>query len=137
MKLVVDTNILVSFFRDNPVKELILKSKLFGVSLYSLQYMIEELKKNKGDVIKYAEIALPEFDKRLSELLNFIKLTPEESCKEFEHEAKEISPHDKDIPVFALALKLDCPIWSNEPAFKKQSRIKVLSNRDMIELFSL
>jgi predicted nucleic acid-binding protein len=60
---------------------------------------------------------------------------PKGSFREFSLQAKELI-HDKDIPFFALALKLNCPIWSNEPRFKKQSEVEVLLNKDMIEIFS-
>ena len=134
MKLVVDTNILVSFFRPNPVNEFISKSKFFNLQLFSSEYMIEELKKNKPDVLKYSGLNLKQFNEKLSELLLFLKLLPESSCKKFESQAKQLT-HDKDVPVFALALSLNCPIWSNEPSFKQQSKIPILSTKDMIKLF--
>ena len=136
MKFVVDTNVLVSFFRENPVNKIISEYKSLKLELFSLEYMIKELKKNKNDVFKYSNLNEEQFNLRLSELLSIIKLIPEEFCKEFKNEAKQLSPHDKDIPVFALALKLNCPIWSNEPGFKEQSKIKVFNNRDMIELLN-
>jgi|SRR3989344_6956085 len=136
MKFAVDTNIFLSFFRPNPVNELISKSTLLGLFLYTSDKNIEELKRKKQDVLKYAKINSEQFDPLLSNLLGFIRLIPIESCKEFKSEAKKLAPHDKDIPIFALALKLNCPIWSNEPDFKKQYSIKVLSTRDMIELFT-
>jgi len=135
MRLVIDTNILVSFFRENPVNELISKSKFLNLSLFSSEYVLEELKKNKSDVLKYSGLNLKQFNERLSELLSFVKLIPESACKNFESEAKHLAPHDKDVPIFALALKLNCAIWSNELAFKQQDHIKALSTRDMIELF--
>ena len=51
-------------------------------------------------------------------------------------EAKVLAPHLKDVEYFALALKLDCPLWSNEKAFKKQSRVKVFSTSKLISLLS-
>jgi len=134
MKLVVDTNILVSFFRENPVNKIILGYKSLKLELFSQEYMILELKKNKNDVLKYSGLNEKQFNSTLSELLSIIKLIPEELCQEHNIEAQQLSPHDKDIPVFALALKLNCPIWSNEPAFKEQSKVRVFNNRDMIEL---
>lgn len=136
MKVVLDTNILVSFFRPNPVSEIISKSKSFNLHLFSPEYAIEELKKNKQDVLKYSGFTPKQFDEKLSKLIAFVKIIPKDSFKEFKSEAKQLAPHDKDIPIFALALKLDCAIWSNEPAFKEQSKINVLSTRDMIEIFS-
>lgn len=134
MKLVVDTNILVSFFRQNPVNEIISKSKSLNLQLLSPEYAIDELRKNKEDILKYSGLNEKQFEEKLSELLNYIKLIPDNLFKEFESEAEQLI-HDKDIPFFALALKFKCPIWSNEPLFKKQSKIKVFSNREMIELF--
>ncbi|MBS3076926.1 hypothetical protein J4233_01505 [Candidatus Pacearchaeota archaeon] len=136
MKLVVDANILVSFFRQNPVKDLFKNAKSLNISLFVSEYTIKELKKNKSDILKYSGLNAVQFEKAISELVSLLKLLPDSSYKEFESEAKKLSPHDKDIPVFALALKLNCGIWSNELAFKKQSQIKVFSTRDMIELIS-
>ena len=135
MRLVVDTNILVSFFRPNPVNKIISESKSLNLQLFTSTYVIQELKKNKSDILKYSELNSEQFNSKLSELLAFIEIVSESSCKEFKLYAEKLI-HDKDIPVFALALKLNCPIWSNEPAFKEQSSVRVLSNRDMIELFT-
>jgi len=53
--------------------------------------------------------------------------------EEFKKIARPLAPHksDKDIPYFALALKLNCPIWSNEPEFKEQSKIKIFNTQDL------
>ena len=134
MRLVVDTNILVSFFRENPVKSILSNSKSLNLQLFTSTYVIQELEKNKSDILKYSGINSEQFNKKLSELNSFIEIVSESSCKEFKSHAEKLI-HDKDIPVFALALKLNCPIWSNEPAFKEQSKIEILSNKDMIELF--
>jgi predicted nucleic acid-binding protein len=134
MKFVVDTNILVSFFRNNPVNELISNSKSLNLQLFTPEYVIDELKKNKPDVLKYAKINEEQFNEKLEELLKFVNIISEKESEKFKLEAEKLI-HDKDVPIFALALKLNCPIWSNEPGFKKQAKIEVFSNRDVIELF--
>lgn len=136
MKLVVDTNVLVSFFRPNPVNEIISMSKSFNLCLFSPAYAIDELKKQgiKEAVLKYSGLNSEQFDEKLAKLIILIEIIPDESFKEFESKAKQLI-HDKDVPIFALALKLNCPIWSNEPRFKRQSGVVIFSNRDMIELF--
>lgn len=135
MQLVVDTNILISFFRVNPVRFIIINSSSFGIKLLTPERAIDELKKKESDVLKYSKINSARFNEMLSDLTKFIEVFPKESFREFESEAKQISPHDKDIPLFALALKLNCAIWSNEPSFKQQPKLPVFSTRDMIELF--
>ncbi len=130
MQLIVDTNILLSFFRDNPVRFVILNSKLLNLELFTPEYALDELNKNESGILKYGKINPEQFNKMLSDLAKSIKIIPEESFKEYGSQAGELI-HDKDIPFFALALKLDCAIWSNEPAFKEQSKIKIFNTSDL------
>ena len=51
-------------------------------------------------------------------------------------EGLKLAPHPKDAEYFALALKFDFPIWSNEKAFKKQSVVKVFSTSDLLAFLS-
>lgn len=133
MNLVVDTNILLSFFRENPVRQIIVDSSLLNLKLNIPQYATEELKKNKPDVLKYSKLSPEQFNGALSILEDFLKIHPKEFFKEFEAQARQLI-HEKDVPFFALALKLNCAIWSNEPAFKKQSKIGIFSTRELREL---
>ena len=52
-------------------------------------------------------------------------------------EAKETSPHAKDIEYFALALKFesDC-IWSEEARLKEQATVKVFNTDELWELLN-
>ena len=136
MQLVVDTNILLSFFRDNPVRFIIVNSDLIGLRLSSPQYSIDELKKNKLDVLKYSKLNSEQFNKVLSELPEFIEIISNELFRQFEAKAKQLT-HDKDIPVFALALKLNCAIWSNKPSFKKQSSVKIFNTEDLRKFLNI
>ena len=136
MRLVVDTNILISFFRDNPVRFIIINSNSLGLKLSTPEYVIDELRKNESGVLKYSKINSKQFNEILSELVKLIKVIPKSLFEQFESEAKQLT-HDKDIPVFALALKLGCAIWSNEPGFKKQSSVKVSNTEDLRKSLSL
>lgn len=135
MELVVDTNILVSFFRNNPVKFIILNSRQLNLELYSPEHCWKELANIKPSLLKYSKLSQGKLKLEAEMLKNIVKPIPDELSKEFEPHAKILSPHDKDLPIFALALKLRCAIWSNEPAFKEQPEIKVFSTGDMIEFF--
>ena len=127
MKLVVDANILVSFFRPNPVQFIITNSGLFELELFAPEHGISELSKNKISLVKYSGKSDSEIDALLNKLERFVTVVPSDEFNSFEKIAKKISPHDKDSPFFALALKLKADIWSNEPRLKRQSSVKVLS----------
>ena len=135
MKLVVNTNILFSFFRENPVRALIVNSDLFGLELFVPKYAFSELRDNKPDLIKYSGITNDkELEFAISTLEMFVEVKPSEFFDEFKPEAMQISPHAKDAPFFALALKLDSDIWSNEPRLKRQSRVKVYNTGELRKL---
>ena|SRR3989338_5279802 len=136
MKLVVDANILFSFFRDNPVRSIIFNSDSFKLQLFSPSHSIEELKNNIPDLVKYSKLSVEKLSLIIEELSKLISIIPSSEYKEFEETAQKLSPHKsyKDTPYFALALKLNCGIWSNEPDFKKQSKIEVFNTKDLREL---
>jgi len=133
MRVVVDTNILISFFRPNPVNKIISNARDFNLQLFVPEFAFDELKKNKQDVLKYSGFNEKQFNEKLNELINLIKIIPKRHFEVYKSEAKKLI-HEKDTPFFALAIKLNGSIWSNEPGFKKQSTIKIFSTRDMIEL---
>ena len=54
--------------------------------------------------MKYSGLNSKQFEVKLSELSTFVKEVPERLYKEFESEAKQHSPHDKDIPVLLGAV---------------------------------
>ncbi len=137
MKLVVDTNILVSFFKDNPVRKIIINANPSNLQLFSPKYALKELKQNMPDIIKYSKLSSKQVEFIINKGIGeFIILISSEEFEQYNKQAKQLFPHSKDDPFFALALKLDCPIWSNEPEFKQQSEIRIFSTREMIELFT-
>ena len=136
MQLVVDTNTLFSFFRKNPVRFIIINSEFLGLKLSAPEYVIDELKKNESDVLKYSKLNTRQFNEVISELSKFIETVPKKSFDMFESQAKGLV-HDKDVPIFSLALRLNCAVWSNEPAFKKQSSVEIFNTRDLRKLFNI
>ena len=130
MKLVIDTNVLISFFRDNPVRFIIINLQLFNIELYSPEHCWKELFNIKPSILKYSRLSSEKIELVFQELKNFINIIPDELAISFKSQAEKLI-HNKDVPIFALALKLNCPIWSNEPEFKKQSKIRILNTLDL------
>ena len=134
----VDTNVLFTFFgKTSPARYFIINSKLFNFQLFSSKYVLKELKDNKSDILKYSKSNIEEIEFAFKELKKYVKFMPSKSFKQFESEAKQLAPHDKDIPPFALALSLNCSLWSNEPGHKKQKVVSVYSTEDLSKEFGL
>ncbi len=137
MKLVVDTNILISFFRDSPVRFILINPFLFDIKFFVPEYGIQELFNIKKLILRYSGLSKSRVDFSFRELKKSLKIIPSEAFKSFKKDALRLAPHEKDLPFFALALKLNCAIWSNELAFKKQSKVKVYNTLELREELSI
>lgn len=142
MKLVVDTNVLITIFWKNSVfQRLSIKQNL---GLFSPLYALEEINKNKQEILEKTKLSLNEFESLRRDLAIRIEFIPLEEYSSFLKKAEslaiELKEEDildflKDIDFFALALKLMVPIWSNDKQFKKQSKIKVFTTEELIKEF--
>ncbi len=137
--LIVDASILFSFFKKDSVRrEIIEKLSNLGCRLISPEFAFKELMSDKEKIVKYGKINELSFAFLFSLLLRKVKPIAEEEYKEFISEANKISPHDeevsKDDSYFALALAFNSSIWSDEEAFKEQSKVKVFNTKELLDL---
>ena len=137
--LVVDACILFSFFkRGSERRRIVEELSNVGCRLISPEFVFEELVKNKVRIKKFGKINELGFTFLFSLLDRKIESFPEEAYTEFLQEAGKISPHDravaKDDPYFALALAFNASIWSDETAFKQQSKVKIFDTSKLAEL---
>ena len=144
MFLVVDANILFSFFNlSSARRDIIQASSKLRFRLISPDFVFEELVKDKGKIQKYSGISELEFIILFSLLERVIEPIPREEHNKFFSKAMELAPHardvppnTKDVPYFALALSLNCPIWSDEKLFKEQDVVKVFNTEEMFKLLN-
>lgn len=104
------------------------------VEFYAPLRLLVELEKNKEEIMAKSRFSDKDFDIFVGIIklrINFITL---DDFSDKIAEARGLAPHLKDVEYFALALKLDCAIWSEEKAFKKQSEVKVFNSRELVEL---
>jgi predicted nucleic acid-binding protein len=57
-----------------------------------------------------------------------------EELSEFVQEAENITPDPDDMVYFALALRMKCPIWSNDKKLKEQEKVKVYNTHELVNL---
>ena len=140
MRLVVDTNVLFTYFwKQSALKELLSKD----VVLLSPEYSLAELKKHSGELMKKAGINTEEFKRlrlRLAEHVEFIPLEGySDKFAELKKNLKEFSENEKtvflkDADFIALALKENVPLWTNDKRLKRLPFIDVVSTEDIIGL---
>ncbi len=125
-------------------------NELFG-ALISRRKTLDIFLDDSFEIVS-PEFILKEFDKRKDSILRktgltdkeiisfFILLTPKikffktDDFKYFLEEAKLISPDPNDVEYFALALKLNCSLWSEDKKLKTNGKVKVLSTSDLIKM---
>ena len=140
--LVVNANILFSFFNENSTRRrLIKKLPKMGCKLITPDFALEELMEDKERIKDFARIDEVGFMFLFSLLeRKIMEIYPKDKYEDTLSEAGNISPHGKavhkDDPYFALALSFNAPIWSDEKSFKKQSKVKVFSTSELISLLS-
>ena len=133
MDLIVDANILFSILiKQGKTEELIFKNEF---NLFTPEYIFEEFEEHKLEILDKTQRTNEDFDKLIDILKKRIKTISNEETEKFIPEAEKISPNKDDIDYFALALKLRCPIWSQDKELKSQSKIKIYSTEELINLF--
>ena len=133
---VVEANIIFSSLikRSNNFKLILLFSKI-GIDLYSPEFVFEEINKREEKLLKYSKLNSSELRFLINELFKNIKVVPKSQYESSLSEAKSMFPtHPKDATYFALSLKMNIPLWSNEKLHKKQSKVKVYSTSELVNL---
>ena len=135
MRVVVDANELFAAIiakgkeRQSWTLDLLFSDDLELVAPFRL---LAELEKNRDEIRRKSGFSLQEFEVFVSILKLRVRFIPLEQFWDKIPEAKRYAPHLKDAEYFALAVKLGCPIWSNEKAFKNQSEVRIYSTAELI-----
>ncbi len=132
MVLVIDANVLFSVL----IKDSFAYNLLFSGSfhLFTPEYIFTELEKHKEELLEKTERTEEEFFRLLETLKRRIVIVPLEEIISYVGEAKKITPDPADMAYFALALKLNCAIWSNDKRLKEQDKIKVHNTHELSKI---
>ena len=131
MKLIIDANEIFSILITKGACTKLFFNK--ELELYSPEYLIIELEKHKKEILSKTKRTQEEFCQLLDLIMRRVKIVNECYYLSFIEEAKNISPDPFDVPYFALALKLECFIWSEDKKLKEQTIIRVLSTKDLFK----
>ena len=133
MKLVIDANIVLAglISAEGITRELLFSPNL---ELVSPDFLLEEIDKYRSVVKEKAGFSDTELHTAFSIVLSRIKIVPSTEYGSLRPIAKKISPDPGDTEYFALALKMSCPLWSNDKRLKGQKKVTVLSTSEMLKL---
>ncbi len=126
-RYVVDTNVIVAWLlKPDGLSGKIIRS--LELELCTPHKAIEELWKNRSEWSKKnPRIELTRF---IDELEYYVDVRPVDFSSSYALEAKRVMGGIdlEDSEFLALAIMLDTPIWSYDPHFAKQNRVKVVTS---------
>lgn len=137
MKLVIDASVLFATIISKG-KEL--RGKVLDVffhddvELMAPMHLFSELAEHEERIRKISGFSKTDFDTFVAVLALRIKPIPESNIDKHLVKARNVSPDPDDVPYIAASLSLDCPVWTDDPHFKKQSEVKVLSTRELSKM---
>ncbi|MBU0460710.1 MAG: PIN domain-containing protein [Nanoarchaeota archaeon] len=132
MDLVVDANVIFAVLIKDSFSSHLLFS--WEYHLFTPEYIFTEFEKHKEELLDKTERTTTEFFRLLEILKRRITLVPLEELTDYVAEAEKLTPDPKDMAYFALALKLNCAIWSNDKKLKEQDKIKVYPTHELVKL---
>jgi|SRR3989338_4103513 len=132
MNLVADANVLfAALIKEGKTIEILLNPFF---NFHAPEFLFEEFNKYKNEILRKTYRSESQFLEILEIMKNIINIIPKEEYLDRVNPAEEISPDENDTDYFALALKLNCAIWSNDKRLKEQNKVKIYSTEELVEL---
>ncbi len=131
MDLILDANILfAALIKDSFTAEIIFNE---NIHLFAPEFLFREFLKHKDEILRKTKRSSEDFNEIFRLLQQIITIMPKEEFYEYLNEAENFSPNPDDVQYFALALKLNISLWSNDDKLKKQDKVKIYSTEEIIK----
>lgn len=133
MQVVADTNIIVaSLLRKGDTRKILFSKKF---EIFSPDRLKFEIFAHKEEFKQKTSMAEQEFIEAVELEFENLTIIPMEEYGSIKQKALKVCPegHENDWPFIALSLKLNCPLWSNDKALKKQSIVEVFSTTELLQ----
>ena len=133
MKLIIDTNVIISALIKNSLTRKIVNN--LDYEFITPDFTLDEISKHKGEICKKSGLNEDEFYILISLLFCRIEIIPFSEYLSYLKEAQDIIGEIDigDVSFIAIALlKQGDGIWSDDEHFKKQNKIKIWRTKDLI-----
>ncbi len=123
---------MAALIKDSDTRELLMSDEL---TLIAPEFLLEETAKYLDLLSRKTKLGKEAVRRLLAEVLQKaeVNIYPAKEFEEKMEEAFKLSPDPKDTMYFALALKTNAPIWSNDKALKEQTKIKIITTKEFLE----
>ncbi len=97
-------------------------------------YALEEINSHKEEILAKTGLVVDSFKERRKELAVYVEFVSLDEYLGCIDKASNILDKN-DVDFIALALKMGCPVWSNDKDLKKQSLIEVYTTGEFIKKY--
>ncbi|WP_202319185.1 PIN domain-containing protein [Archaeoglobus neptunius] len=136
MLMVVDANVVFASLiaRGGTFRIFAINRILGKFRFVAPEYLFIEIREHFDEIIEKTKLSREELNVIVNFLESQIDVIPFEEFEDKYDDAKSISPDVDDVPYLALALKLNCPVWSNDKKLRRQNVVKVYTTREVIQM---
>ncbi|PIN91343.1 hypothetical protein COU57_00865, partial [Candidatus Pacearchaeota archaeon CG10_big_fil_rev_8_21_14_0_10_32_14] len=103
------------------------------LELVSPYYILDEFLEHINEISKKSKLSETDLKSFILLISTKIRFYEVEDYKDFVKDADKITKDKDDIDYIALALKLNCDIWSEDKKMKKQDKVNILTTDELIE----
>lgn len=144
MRIVVDSNVLLTYFWKDSVLREICKSR--KVQLFAPEFALKEFKKHAKHMAKKAGLTQRDIKRVSEDLLSQLIFIDYEDYSRFFADSwdsiedlpeKERAELSEDLDFLATARFVSCPIWSNDKLLTRQKEVIVLNTKEIISLLDV
>lgn len=134
--LVTDANVVFATLiaRGGTLRIFVVNRILGKFRFVAPEYLFIEIHEHFDEILEKTKLSREEVEVVLNFIKEQIELIPFEEFEDKYDDVESISPGPDDIPYFALALKLNCAIWSNDRRLKGQDAVRVYTTREIIQI---
>jgi putative PIN family toxin of toxin-antitoxin system len=135
MRLVIDTNIIISSLISNSMRRYILMNS--DIEFIAPEYTFTEIIKHADLIKKKSKLTSKDLQYVMDMLFSRITVYPKEEYADCYMQAKEIMKNidPDDAPFMALAMKTKADgIWSEDKGFQQQNHVKIYTTKELLEL---
>jgi len=133
MKIVVDSNrVIAALIKEGTTREILFDKKF---EFIAPDFIRTEIDKYKKSIIEKTKINKEELDILLSLIFENIIVMSEPEYNTFIENVKDKISDPKDISYLAVSYECKAEgIWSHDPHFKEQKKVKIFTNIDMLKI---
>ena len=134
MKIVVDTNSIISALIKNGISRRIIVSPV--IRFITPDYTLQEISKYEKLICKKAKINHDEFKLLLNLIFEHITIVPKEDYNGLLNRAKTLIEDVDDVPFIALCLASKADgIWSDDAHFKTCKEVIIFRTKELALIF--